>query len=50
MCGRFTLFTDPEKLMNRFQLQEIPFDLKPRYNIAPVSRSRPYLLMAGAAE
>jgi len=35
MCGRFTLVTDPEKLMSRFQLQEIPFDLKPRYNIAP---------------
>jgi putative SOS response-associated peptidase YedK len=35
MCGRFTIVTDPEKLMSRFQLQEIPFDLKPRYNIAP---------------
>ncbi|MCM3591666.1 MULTISPECIES: SOS response-associated peptidase [Brevibacillus] len=35
MCGRFTLVTDPEKLMSRFQLQEILFDLKPRYNIAP---------------
>ncbi|WP_126429951.1 SOS response-associated peptidase [Brevibacillus marinus] len=35
MCGRFTLISDPEKIMNRFQLQEIPFDLKPRYNIAP---------------
>ncbi|MDT3415155.1 MULTISPECIES: SOS response-associated peptidase [Brevibacillus] len=35
MCGRFTLVTDPEKLMSRFHLQEIPFDLKPRYNIAP---------------
>lgn len=35
MCGRFTLVADPEKVMNRFQLQEIPFDLKPRYNIAP---------------
>jgi putative SOS response-associated peptidase YedK len=35
MCGRFTLVTNPEKLMSRFHLQEIPFDLKPRYNIAP---------------
>jgi putative SOS response-associated peptidase YedK len=35
MCGRFTLVTDTEKLMSRFLLQEIPFDLKPRYNIAP---------------
>jgi putative SOS response-associated peptidase YedK len=35
MCGRFTLVTDPEKLMSRFHLQELPFDLKPRYNIAP---------------
>jgi putative SOS response-associated peptidase YedK len=35
MCGRFTLVTDPEKLMSRFHLQEISFDLKPRYNIAP---------------
>jgi putative SOS response-associated peptidase YedK len=35
MCGRFTLVTDPEKLMSRFHLQELPFDLTPRYNIAP---------------
>jgi putative SOS response-associated peptidase YedK len=35
MCGRFTLVTDPEKLMKRFGLDEITFDLKPRYNIAP---------------
>jgi putative SOS response-associated peptidase YedK len=35
MCGRFTLVTDPEKLMQRFHLEEIPFDLQPRYNIAP---------------
>jgi putative SOS response-associated peptidase YedK len=35
MCGRFTLVTEPEKLMRRFHLDEIPFDLQPRYNIAP---------------
>jgi putative SOS response-associated peptidase YedK len=35
MCGRCTLVTVPEKLISRFHLQEIPFDLKPRYNIAP---------------
>ncbi len=35
MCVYFTMVTDPEKLMNRFQLQELPFELKPRYNIAP---------------
>jgi putative SOS response-associated peptidase YedK len=35
MCGRFTLVTDPEKLMQRFMLDEITLDLQPRYNIAP---------------
>ncbi len=35
MCGRYTLLTDPEKLMKRFFVSGIPFDLQPRYNIAP---------------
>ncbi|WP_035297071.1 SOS response-associated peptidase [Brevibacillus thermoruber] len=46
MCGRFTLVTDPEKLMSRFHLQEISFDLKPRYNIAP-GQQIPAILAGG---
>ena len=34
MCGRYTLAVSPEKLSDRFAV-EPPFDLKPRYNIAP---------------
>ncbi|AWX56689.1 SOS response-associated peptidase [Brevibacillus brevis] len=35
MCGRFTLVTNLEKWKERFQIEVIPFDAKPRYNIAP---------------
>lgn len=35
MCGRFTLVSDPDKLMLRFNVDEIPFDWEARYNIAP---------------
>ncbi|WP_126428786.1 SOS response-associated peptidase [Brevibacillus marinus] len=35
MCGRFTLVTDPEQLLKRFLLDELLFELQPRYNIAP---------------
>lgn len=35
MCGRFTLVTNPDQLQVRFSLDDIPFDLQPRYNIAP---------------
>ena len=36
MCGRFSLTTaEKQVLLNRFDLEEIPFELKPRYNIAP---------------
>ncbi|WP_139492904.1 SOS response-associated peptidase [Brevibacillus dissolubilis] len=35
MCGRFTLVTEPDKLMERFMLEQIGFELRPRYNIAP---------------
>jgi len=35
MCGRYTLFTDPDRLAERFQA-ELPADgLRPRYNAAP---------------
>jgi putative SOS response-associated peptidase YedK len=34
MCGRFTLYADPEKLAQQFCL-ELPPVLVPRYNIAP---------------
>ncbi|MGG4442301.1 SOS response-associated peptidase family protein [Brevibacillus fortis] len=35
MCGRFTLVTNLEKWKERFQIEVIPFNAKPRYNIAP---------------
>ncbi|WP_094702742.1 SOS response-associated peptidase [Brevibacillus laterosporus] len=35
MCGRFTLFVKPDDLKERYNLEEIPFELIPRYNIAP---------------
>lgn len=36
MCGRFTLTTDIEDIMNEFSIDEsINVDYKPRYNIAP---------------
>jgi putative SOS response-associated peptidase YedK len=35
MCGRFTLIISPEILSKTFDLQELPIDLEPRYNIAP---------------
>jgi len=35
MCGRYTLVTDPEAVRKRFQLEELPIPLQPRYNIAP---------------
>tara|TARA_R110002073_G_scaffold323204_2_gene500422 strand:+ start:88676 stop:89359 length:684 start_codon:yes stop_codon:yes gene_type:complete len=34
MCGRYTL-TSPDELVQEFGLGELPFSLKPRYNIAP---------------
>lgn len=35
MCGRFTIISDPVKMMERFVLDEVPFNLEPRYNVAP---------------
>jgi putative SOS response-associated peptidase YedK len=35
MCGRFALMTDGEALATRFNLNAIPAELTPRYNIAP---------------
>jgi putative SOS response-associated peptidase YedK len=35
MCGRFTLTVPVESLIERFQVDQIPFDYQPRYNIAP---------------
>ena len=38
MCGRFTIFADPERLAERFQAS-LPADgLQPRYNAAPTQR------------
>jgi putative SOS response-associated peptidase YedK len=35
MCGRFTLTVPLESLIERFQVDQVPFDYQPRYNIAP---------------
>jgi putative SOS response-associated peptidase YedK len=35
MCGRFTLTVDPPTLQQVLELNEVPADLQPRYNIAP---------------
>ena len=35
MCGRFTLIADPNQLREIFPWLNIPYPLKPRYNIAP---------------
>lgn len=47
MCGRYTLFTDPERLAERFQA-ELPADsLRPRYNAAP-TQHLPVILNGGS--
>jgi putative SOS response-associated peptidase YedK len=35
MCGRFTLFSSPKGIQRFFDIQPIPFDLQPNYNVAP---------------
>ncbi len=35
MCGRFTIFADPERLAERFQASLPEAGLQPRYNAAP---------------
>ncbi|MGQ0562499.1 MAG: SOS response-associated peptidase [Gemmatimonadota bacterium] len=36
MCGRFTLTADGEEIRTEFGLPDVPFDYRPRYNIAPM--------------
>jgi len=38
MCGRYTL-TSPDDLVHEFGLFELPYDLKPRYNMAPTQEA-----------
>lgn len=35
MCGRFTFAVTGEQLMERYGLDSIPFEVTPRYNVAP---------------
>ena len=35
MCGRYTLATPPEELIEVFDVPDLTFDLVPRYNVAP---------------
>lgn len=36
MCGRFTVTADGETIRGEFGLVEVPFDYRPRYNVAPM--------------
>ena len=38
VCGRYTM-TSPDDLVHEFGLFELPFDLKPRYNLAPTQEA-----------
>lgn len=46
MCGRFSIFADPERLAERFDAALPPDNLRPRYNAAP-TQSLPVLLNEG---
>ena len=35
MCGRYTLAAEPDALLETFEVPELTFDYRPRYNIAP---------------
>jgi len=35
MCGRYTLAAEPDELLETFDVPELRFDYRPRYNIAP---------------
>lgn len=35
MCGRFTLAVEQEDVVEAFDIEEVQYDIKPRYNIAP---------------
>jgi putative SOS response-associated peptidase YedK len=36
MCGRFTVTADGETVVREFGLNSVPFDYRPRYNVAPM--------------
>jgi putative SOS response-associated peptidase YedK len=36
MCGRFTITADGEIIVSEFGLPDVPFDYRPRYNVAPM--------------
>lgn len=36
MCGRFTVTADGETVVAEFGLPDLPFDYRPRYNVAPM--------------
>lgn len=35
MCGRFTIVFDTVTLLRRFELEDVPFEWRTRYNVAP---------------
>lgn len=35
MCGRFTLFSPPQEIINRFCVEQLEMEFEPRFNIAP---------------
>jgi len=38
MCGRFSLYTPPEVIREKFELEYYPEDLRPSYNVAPTQQ------------
>lgn len=47
MCGRFTLTVTEDQLKMRFDLEDVPFDYQPRYNIAPGQMVTAVIAQAG---
>jgi len=47
MCGRFTLASTPEMLVEEFGVGEVPGEYRPRYNIAP---SQPVLTLVSGRD
>jgi putative SOS response-associated peptidase YedK len=46
MCGRFTLVASKDELAEEFDLDDLPADWRPRYNVAPTQEV--FALLAGA--
>lgn len=47
MCGRFTIMLDASEAKEAFDLQEVPLDWRPRFNVAP---SQPVAVVVDGVE